>query len=63
MPGLLRFVWMAWNAYRSVGENGVHYSAVQKNGVPNLIFLLGTGREAWRVSVIAADTCQPRCNN
>lgn len=46
----MRFAWVCWNAYRKVGTNGVHFSTIEKNGVPNLLVIVATGRKAWQVA-------------
>jgi hypothetical protein len=55
MIRFLLFARCCWRAYRRAGESGSTYSAVTSHGVPTMAVFVATGREAWRVSVRAAE--------
>ena len=57
----IRFLWVAYLSYKRAGEKGAHYSAlVSSAGVPHTTILIATGREAWRVSMIAMSAFDKR---
>lgn len=52
----LRFLYIAWRAYRgALNGCGSHYCAMTNRGVPEIAVFVGVGREAWRVSVRAVE--------
>jgi len=56
---LYRFLRIALRAYRQARKcQGVYYAAIEKNGVPEQALFVAMGREAWRVSVRAAEEFQ-----
>jgi hypothetical protein len=47
----IRFLWLAWGAYRDAKKRGgVTYSAILCRDVPQVAIFVGLGREAWRIS-------------
>ena len=50
---LLKVLWIAYRAYRQAGEQGSGYCAITLHGIPQFACFIGTGREAWRISVRA----------
>lgn len=52
----LQFLWVAYTAYRRAGQKGITYTTVTGlGGVPQIVVIVATGREAWRVSQVAID--------
>lgn len=52
-----KFAWLAFRAARKRRGN-VRYSHLSVNGVVQAAVLIATGREAWRVSLMAIE-CEP----
>lgn len=51
MTEAIRFLWLAWGAYRNCCKTGhPTYVAMTSHGVPTVCLYVATGREAWRVS-------------
>ena len=47
----IKFVLMAWRAYRIAEKTGMpRYSGLLRHGVPRVCIFVATGREAWRIS-------------
>lgn len=56
MREAIKFLWMAWRAYkRAKKDGGVQYAAVCWRGVPQVTILCAMGREAWRLSQTAIE--------
>lgn len=51
----LVFVGLACRAWRSLGEHGCAYAGRSRFGVTDITLFIGRGREAWRVTVVAAE--------
>jgi hypothetical protein len=50
MVEAIRFLLLAWRAYRIAKEHGTAYSAVLYRDVPRVAIFVGVGRESWRIS-------------
>lgn len=56
MTDIISFFYMAWKAYRLANSNGTSYvGRMHPSGACNLAIFVGTGREAWRISVRAIE--------
>lgn len=53
----LKFIWMAWRCYqRCVTDGQVRYCALMdSHGFPVASITVATGRESWRISVLAIE--------
>lgn len=49
---------LAWVVFRTVdpNESQVRYIAIERGGVPRVTLIIGVGREAWRVSMLAVES-------
>lgn len=54
---MFRFMALAYSTYRkaTAGKGSVVYAALGVDGCPCCTILVGTGREAWRLSVVAIE--------
>lgn len=58
MIEFIQFVHCAARAYMNARRSGrCSYVGVTLHGVPNACVLVGIGREAWRVSEVAINSC------
>jgi hypothetical protein len=61
MRNFIEFVqvlWLARRAYRNYRQTGKPaYSGLSVEGVPSVVVFIGVGREAWRVSQVAIESC------
>jgi hypothetical protein len=56
--GVFGFLSVALKAYWNARRNGSSYSAITHHGVPQCAVFVALGREAWRVSLRAAEEFQ-----
>lgn len=50
------YCWISWRFSRRKRDQGVSYITIlSPHGVPQLVFLIGRGRDAWQVSNFAAE--------
>lgn len=58
MIDFFQFVYCCALAYRNARRSGrCEYVGLSFRGVPNACVLVGIGREAWRVSEVAINSC------
>lgn len=51
MTNMIRFIWLAWQAYKGARRcKNLYYVSLIRNGVPTMSIFVGLGREAWRIS-------------
>lgn len=51
MINIIRFIWLAWQAYQGARRcKGLYYASLAKDGVPDIAIFVGLDREAWRIS-------------
>ena len=55
----IKFAIFAFRAYRAAKRTGgVQYGAVTRHGVPQVVLLCATDREAWRISQCAIEVLE-----